>query len=118
MNFVNRISLIITPKVAMHQWIVDTVESQAPTFEELSNESSSYLFEEPTQEVDITTLKQSLITQNFQDIWTNELSVWDEFQDNFPNDMNEENFKKWFTVTLSGLTFDLAKSPLMIAPVQ
>ena len=32
--------------------------------------------------------------------------------------MNEENFKKWFTVTLSGLTFDLAKSPLMIAPVQ
>lgn len=118
MNFVNRISLIITPKIAMHQWIVDTLKSQYPTFEELSNESSCYLFEEPTQDVDISNLKQSLITNNFQKIWENELSVWDEFQDNFPTHMNEQTFKQWFNVTLSGLTFDLSKTPLMTAPVE
>lgn len=118
MNFVNRISLIITPKKPMHQWIVDTIKSEYPTFEELSNESSSYLFAEPTEEVDISTLKQLLIAENFQKIWTNELSVWDEFQDNSPVDMNEATFKLWFDVTLSGLTFDLAKDSLMTAPVE
>jgi len=118
MNFVNRISLIITPKQPMHQWVQSVSPDDAPSFEELKNESSCYLIDEPEQEVLLEELISQLVSANYQKIWNNELSVWDEYLDNVPTEMNEIEFKNWFNVTLSGLTFDLAKNPLMRASTE
>lgn len=102
----------------MHQWILTVAPQEAPSFEELMNESSCYLMDEPEQESPLDELTNQLISAHYQRIWTNELSVWDEYLDNLPTTMNEVEFKKWFNVTLSGLTFDLATSPLMTASVE
>lgn len=118
MNLVNRISLIITPKEPMYLWIKDTSPDEAPTFEELISESSCYLIEEPTEDAEIDTLTQQLITMHFQAIWRNELGVWDEYLDNAPANLSLTLFNDWFKVSLSGLTFDLAKQPLLIASVD
>lgn len=118
MNFVNRISLIVTPTPLMHQWVVDVAADEAPTLEEMTAESSCYLLDEPQEDCDIAALTATLIEQNFLKIWRNELAVWDEYLDNAPNDMNQAQFSQWFNVTLSGLTFDLAQQPLLVANVD
>jgi len=118
MNFVNRISLIVTPKQPMHQWISSIAQDETPSFEEISNESSCYLLDEPTQAVDIAQLKTTLIAQHYLTIWNSELSIWDEYLDAAPQNMTQESFNQWFNVSLSGLTFDLATEPLLIAPVN
>jgi len=118
MNFVNRISLIVTPKPLMHQWVVDVAADEAPTLEEMAAESSCYLLEEPQEDCDIAELTATLIEQNFLEIWQNELAVWDEYLDNVPSDMSQAQFSLWFDVKLSGLTFDLAKEPLLVAKVD
>ena len=118
MNFVNRISLIVTPKPLMHQWVADVAADEAPTLEEMTAESSCYLLDEPQEDCDIAELTATLIEQNFLKIWQNELSVWDEYLDNVPNDMSQTQFNQWFDVKLSGLTFDLANEPLLVAKVD
>lgn len=118
MHLVNRISLIITPKEPMYLWIKDIASDEAPSFEELVSESSCYLLEEPTQDAPIDTLTEQLINHHFQTIWKNELSVWDEYLDNAPANLTIDIFNQWFNVSLSGLTFDLAKEPLLIAAVD
>lgn len=118
MNFVNRVSLIITPKQSMYEWIKTVAQDDAPSFEEISNESSCYLLDEPDQNVEISQLKQMLVTQYFLTIWKSELSIWDEYLDKIPENMNEETFNEWFNVCFSGLTFDIASEPLLLAPVN
>lgn len=118
MNFINRISLIVTPKSPMHQWVTSVAEDEAPTLEEMTSESSCYLLDEPEYETELNELTQALIQANFQQIWRNELAVWDEYLDNAPSDMSQATFEQWFNVCLSGLTFDLAKQPLMVAKVE
>ena len=118
MNFINRISLIITPKKPMHQWIETLVPNNPPSFEELSSESSCYLLDEPTQETKISELKKTLIKEHFLTIWKSELSIWDEYLDKLPDAMTEIEFNLWFNVSFSGLTFDLANEPLLIAPAN
>lgn len=102
----------------MHQWIQTVAPQEAPSFEDLMNESSCYLIDEPEMESPLNELISQLINTHYQTIWQNELTVWDEYLDHKPSIMNESEFKKWFNVTLSGLTFDLAKSPLMTASVE
>ena len=118
MNFVNRVSLIITPKEPMYQWIKSVAQEDAPSFDEISNESSCYLLDEPMQAAEISELKKALINQYFLTIWKSELSIWDEYLDKQPDSMNEDTFTQWFNVTFSGLTFDLASEPLLVAPVN
>lgn len=118
MNFVNRISLIVTPQMPMHQWVISVVGDEAPSLEEMMAESSCYLLDEPAEEVDLQVLINQLISDNFLTIWHNELSVWDEFLDNKPPTLTIEQFQQWFSVNLSGLTFDLASQPLMVANVE
>jgi len=102
----------------MHQWIEIVAPDEAPSAQELMNESSCYLLDEPEQEETLDVLISQLISANYQKIWKNELSVWDEYLDDMPSVMNETEFKNWFNVTLSGLTFDLAQSPLLTASVE
>ncbi len=118
MKFVNRISLIITPKQPMHQWLVDSGFEDVPSLLELTGESSCYLVDEPEQEQPLDTLIEQLIQSHYTTIWQSELSVWDEFLDLAPQLSDSTQFKQWFNVKLSGLTFDLATAPLMLADVE
>lgn len=102
----------------MHQWVISVVGDEAPSLEEMMAESSCYLLDEPAEEVDLQVLINQLISDNFLTIWHNELSVWDEFLDNKPPTLTIEQFQQWFSVNLSGLTFDLASQPLMVANVE
>jgi len=118
MKFVNRISLIITPKQPMHQWLVDNGIDDIPSFIELSSESSCYLVKEPENELPIDQLLAQLIAEYSAQIWRSELSVWDEFADHTPILRDNDQFTQWFSVSLSGLTFDLADTALMVADVE
>ncbi|NRA62281.1 MAG: hypothetical protein HRU25_15565 [Psychrobium sp.] len=118
MKLVNRISLIVTPRPALHQWLLQIDAQDLPSLEELQSEASCYLIEEPTQEQPLHELLTSLVTQHHQQIWQNELSFWDEFLDHAPALDNVKMFKTWFDISLSGLTFDLAQQPLMVASVD
>jgi len=118
MKFVNRISLIVTPQQPMHQWLIDTKFEGVPSYSELSSESSCYLIEEPTEEQPLDELIAQLISLHSNAIWHSELSVWDEFGDDTPPLRDSEHFKQWFNIALSGLTFDLANQPLLVADVQ
>lgn len=118
MKFVNRISLIVTPRQPMHQWLLDGGFEDVPSFIELSSESSCYLVDEPESEQELALILEQLIEKHHIQIWHSELSVWDEFLDTAPKLDNPEQFNQWFSVALSGLTFDLAKTPLMVADVE
>ena len=118
MKLVNRISVIVTPRPALHQWLQSINIDELPSLQELQAEASCYLIEEPEQEQPLAQLLAQLITEHHQNIWQNELSFWDEFLDHAPTLENVAMFATWFEVQLSGLTFDMAKQPLMVASVD
>lgn len=118
MKLVNRISLIITPRLVMHQWLLDSQFENVPSFAELSQESSCYLLDEPTEEQPLDELLAQLIEKHYQSIWHSELSVWDEFGDHTPELIDSTQFNAWFEVKFSGLTFDLATQRLLVAAVD
>ncbi|MDP2562263.1 hypothetical protein [Psychrobium sp. 1_MG-2023] len=118
MKLVNRISLIITPKQPMYQWLQQVAAEEVTSLEELQLESSCYLLDEPTDEIAISPLKQQLVEQHYRMIWQSELEVWDEFLDQAPELKDLAMFLEWFDVKFSGLTFDLASNNLMVANTQ
>lgn len=118
MKFVNRIAIIITPRQPMHQWLTTHEFDDIPSLSELSSESSCYLVDEPAQEQPLDELLSQLLQRHGQNIWQSELGVWDEFGDNTPALKDQEQFNLWFDARISGLTFDLAKQPLMVANVN
>jgi len=117
MKFLNRIALIVTPKQPMADWIASFDET-APTLLELQQEASSYLLDEPTQEQPLDHLLNQLVSEHYQAIAENEFKVWDEYLDHAPANFEQAQFELWFSVKLSGLTFDLAKQQLMSAAVD
>jgi DNA-binding MurR/RpiR family transcriptional regulator len=117
MKFLNRIALVITPKQPMCDWIA-SFDDAAPTLAELQQESSSYLIDEPEQEQPLDQLLEQLISEHYQNISRNEFAVWDEYLDHAPTHFDQAQFCQWFSVQLSGLTFDLAKQQLMSADVD
>jgi len=102
----------------MHQWLIDNQLDGVPTFDELSNESSCYLIEEPQEELELQEMLAQLISQYSEKIWRSELAVWDEFGDFSPVLRDSAHFSEWFNVSLSGLTFDLAETNLLVADVE
>lgn len=118
MKLINRIALIVTPQAPMLEWIKTLDEEQVPTLQELQQESSTYLLDEPTQEQPLDLILQQLITEHYGQVWRSEMAIWDEFLDNAPADMDLATFKTWFNVSLSGLTFDLSSQQLMSADVD
>lgn len=118
MKFVNRISLIITPRDTTHQWLVSNEFEDVPSLEELSSESSCYLVDEPQQEQPLSQLIDQLLELHGPAIWHSEFGVWDEYQDHSPQYQSSTQFKQWFDVSISGLTFDLSTEPLMVANVD
>ena len=118
MKFVNRIALVIKPRQPLLDWICSFDAEEAPTLDELRNEASLYLLDEPTEEMPQAELLAQLIDAHYEDIFASELAIWDEFGDHAPAQRDRDTFQLWFDVSLSGLTFDLAKAPLMRADVD
>ncbi|NRA71681.1 MAG: hypothetical protein HRU24_11705 [Gammaproteobacteria bacterium] len=118
MKLLNRISLVITPQQPMLDWITTFTNEELPSLIEFQSESSSYLLDEPENELPIDVLITEIISQHYLTIWQSELSVWDEFLDHAPTQPNLNLFLQWFNVQLSGLTFDLAQDQLMVADVE
>ena len=118
MKFVNRIALVIHPRQPLLDWICTFNADEAPSLEELRNEASLYLLDEPLEEMPQAELLAQLIDSHYRDIFANELAIWDEYGDHQPASLDRNSFDLWFDVSLSGLTFDLAKAPLMRADVE
>lgn len=118
MKFLNRIALIIKPRQPLLDWLHAIGAEDLPSLEELRDEASLYLVDEPTEEQPMADILNALIDAHWQKIFQNELSIWDEFGDHHPSPQDRPLFLSWFDVSLSGLTFDMASSPLMVADVD
>lgn len=110
MKLLNRAALVVSACEPMAQWLATILPDEAPTLAELQAEGRVYLLDEFDEQPELS----AVIEANWRAIFENELSVWDEFGDEWP-ELNPALFATWFSCELKELVFDLATAPLMRA---
>ncbi len=118
MKLINRSALVVSPCQPYADW-VNALDPEVSGLQETLSladhrqEGRVYMIpEQPSdEEADPTAM-------NWQSIFRNELSGWDEFGDHWPQPLTRELFDKWFSVEPQALVFDLAEQPLMVAALD
>jgi len=114
MRLINRSGISIKPKAPFHEWLLAGSEEPVPSLEELRCESNVYLFDEVDSEEEFVLA----IEKHWREVFENELSAWDEFEDFWPKPLSLALFKAWFDVDLQLMSFDLSDQPLMRANLE
>lgn len=119
MKLLNRSAITLRAKEPFYTWIAalpadDEALAVPATLEELRREGNVYLLDEVEQEEDYRTQLQA----QWQAIFENELSAWDEFGDHWPNALSEALFNDWFAVQPQVMVFDTTHSPLLVADLE
>lgn len=116
MHLLNRSILVLSPKQAYLDWVqslpLDVAEKPAD-LAELQLQTATYLIDEIEQESQLV----SAVETSWRDILSNELSVWDEFQDESPQ-MSRALFDDFFTVRVQLVVADASKSTLLRADLD
>lgn len=105
MKIVNRGFISVQPKQAFWDW-ANEFESEFDFSEDNNVEPNIYLIEDDFMEV------EPLIEQNFKVIFSNELSVITENEEDWPKNRKLEDFLNWFVIDFGTTVFDLKKSDL------
>jgi len=116
MKLLNRSAFVVLPKQPFADWTnsldVDADGlHQCLTLEEQRREGTVYLIDEVSSEGDFS----KALEKNWQSIFHNELSAWDELGDHWPHEISFANFQAWFDVYPQIMALDLAAQPLMMA---
>ena len=119
MKLLNRSAFVVLPKQPFVDWTngldLDEPEFQQHlTLEEQRQEGTVYLVDEVESEEDF----KKHLTENWQQIFENELSAWDEMADCWPSTLSLEIFHKWFDLYPQVMALDLSRQPLMTADLN
>lgn len=119
MKLLNRSAFVVLPRQPFVDWTNNlNVDAdglhQTLTLEEQRREGTVYLIDEVASEQDFT----AELEQQWQHIFQNELSAWDELGDNWPHELNYDVFREWFDVYPQIMALDLSVSPLMLATLD
>ncbi|MFT5705963.1 MAG: hypothetical protein ACI9ES_000233 [Oceanospirillaceae bacterium] len=120
MKLLNRSSFMLLPKAPFAQWVanLEGKVSSEDGYEMLSlaqlrEAGSVYLIDEVAQETDF----DEMLAVNWQKMFENELSAWDEFGDYWP-ELSKASFEDWFELQTNVMTFDLSKQQIMTANIH
>ncbi|MEH6473401.1 MAG: hypothetical protein V7752_19390 [Halopseudomonas sp.] len=116
MKLLNRSGLMLQPCQPYLDWIND-LPTEVSELEQplapgaLDGESRVYLIAEfePDQSLG------SLLSEQWQALFENELSAWDELGLHWPEAMSQELLQRWFEIKPLALAFDAETQPLMTA---
>ena len=119
MKLLNRSSFTLLAKLPFAQWVASlegkiSVDDgyELLSLAQLREAGSVYLIDDVAQETDFDDFMQS----SWENMFKNELSAWDEFEDYWPQ-ISESLFEQWFEVQANVMTFDLSADPIMTATV-
>jgi len=118
MKLLNRSAITLLAKAPFAQWIATLPEgdelNQPTSLEELRREGNIYLISEAEQESDFI----KVLSVQWDDLWTNELAAWDEFEDHWPENRSLKGFQEWFDITYQVMAFDVSPEPLLVATLD
>ena len=119
MKLLNRSAFVVLPKQPFAEWTNGLdVEAdglhQSLTLEEHRREGTVYLIDEVDNEAEF----QQALESNWQKIFINELSAWDELGDFWPRELSLSLFKQWFDVYPQVMALDLSQQPLLMASLE
>ena len=114
MKLLNRSAFVVLPKMPFVQWTHQLQGDELHAkigLEEQRKEGTVYLIDEVACEDDL----DKALQRNWQMIFENELSAWDEFGDQWPAELSATLFSDWFDVYPQVMALDLSESPLLLA---
>ena len=114
MKLLNRSALVLRPCAGFADWVAQVAPDEAPGLAALREEGRVYLIDEVGSDDDI----EQALQQGWRAMFENELSVWDEFGDDWPQPLNADLFVRWFEVEAQVLAFDLSAEPLLRASLD
>ncbi len=108
MKFINRCVITLKPTTDFIAWVKE-LEVELPETWEF--EGGAYLMDEHESEEQLL----AAIDAQAQRILENELSVWTEDEQKWPQTRDFSTLKRLFTLHIAVAAFDLAKEPLLRA---
>ena len=120
MKLINRSSFTLLATAPFSLWVASlegkiSIEDgyEKLSLEQLREAGSVYLIDEVAQESDFV----EILNSNWQQMFENELSAWDEFGDYWPV-MSHDLFGQWFEIQTNVMTFDLSQEAVMTAQLN
>lgn len=105
-GFINRTAITVKPRQLFLDWLQ---KAQGNTlFPQRIEEDNIYLIEEKDTDKEI----ESYLRKNFDKIFMQELSLWYEDENLWPEKRNYKMFREWFDVVYSSTIYDLEDSPV------
>jgi hypothetical protein len=106
MEEIERVAAILKPSEIMLEWINEQVdEDELLSLEEAQMDSTIILL--PT--FDNEDEAESYLNEVFDDIFMNELSVWNEDESSWPLERSLEVFLEWFDIEFHSMVYDCAE---------
>ena len=104
----NRSAILVTPKKPFNEWAELYNDETEEDLNERMNEKRTYLIEWTFDE-DFSEILESYYLKIFE----YELSMWNVYKHEWPQDRSIKNFKKWFNVILSDELIDMKKEKIV-----
>ena len=104
----NRSAILVSPKKPFKEWAEMYNEESEFDLKERLNEKRTYLIEWTTDKE-----FSEILPNYYLKIFEYELSMWNDYKHEWPQDRSIENFNKWFSVTLSDELIDLYKEKII-----
>ena len=119
MKLLNRSAITLLARAPFAQWIVSLpldqeLMNKSISLDELRKEGNVYLIDEVDEETDFDELLQN----SWEKIFKNELTAWDEFGDNWPDNLSYTLFTQWFECANQIMTFDVSENTLLVASLD
>ena len=104
----NRSAILVTPKKPFKEWAELYNDETEEDLNERMKEKRTYLIEWTFGEDFSKTLESYYLK-----IFEYELSMWNVYEHEWPQDRSVKNFKKWFNVILSVELIDMKKEKIV-----
>ena len=105
-SIINRIAIMLIPTEACLDWI-NSCDDDKMTLEESQKEPTVFLVPEGSGE------PESQVRRHFKAMFEEELYSWYTDQNLWPKDLSFAAFKKFFTIQLSSMVFDLGEGMII-----
>jgi hypothetical protein len=104
---INRIAVILVPTQACLDWINSCPSDKPMTLAEIQEEPTTFLLPESRGK------SEQSVQRHFKAMFEEELNSWYTDPDLSPKDLSFKTFKKFFTVQVSTMVFDLGKGMII-----
>ncbi len=99
---INRYAVTLVPTEAFREWVNSWDDTQL-SLEEIQKEPTVFLLSESGDDL------EKPVRKHFKEMLLEELNTWYTDPDMWPKDLSYKTFKKFFTVHVTSMVFDLGK---------